>query len=549
MTRSRRHSLAVVALAVLPPAAGGMAFAALEQDTVDGPFRAIVAAGPTATAAVLPDGTWRAELALLYPGDTDPAVSPDGRQIAFVSTRDGNEEIYVADARTGEVRRLTRDAQPDRRPAWAPHGRSIAWQSGPQDAADLYVMFADGEGKRRVVGGPGDDLDPAWSPDGNRIAFSSTRSGRRQLWAVAALGGEAVQLGQIPGRVRAPAWGPGGLRIAFALESGAGSDIWALTLADGSTRKFTPGPGWDSRPDWSPRGTHIAFARATGGRSSIWVVGADGAPGRPVDGSDGLADPDWTPTDRSLVPRPDEHLPDLDQRAPADVRVVQAGRRFKLGFASSTENRGVGPLFITGARRTGREMRAHQRVETSGGATRVIHDVGRIRYERHAPHFHWHLKSFVTYQLHRASDFAVVARDGKSGFCLIDRWGRTLPELPGTGPPRFVGDCGTRRPRARRVELGTSVGYIDRYPVFFHGQELNVTPLPAGQYVLVHRANSERRIRELAYSNDAASVLLELTWPNGKRSAPRISILERCDGSERCPALPPALSTALSPGR
>ena len=535
MTRSRRHTLAVVVLALLPPAAGGVAFAALEQDAVDGPFPAIVAAGPTATAAVVPDGTWRVELAPLQPGDTDPAVSPDGHRIAFVSARDGNEEIYVADARTGEVRRLTRDARPDRRPAWAPHGRSIAWQSGPQDAADLYVMLADGARKRLVVGGPGDEVDPAWSPDGNRIAFSSNRSGRRQLWAVAALGGEPVQLAQIPGRVRAPAWGPGGLRIAFALESGAGSDIWALTLADASMRKLTRGPGWDSRPDWSPRGTHIAFARATAGRSSIWVVGADGAPGRQVGGSNDLADPDWTPTDRSLVPRPDESLPDLDQRAPADVLVVRAGRRFNLGFASSTENRGIGPLMITGARQRGREMRAHQTVEMHGGAGRVIHDIGRMRYERHAPHFHWHLKSFVTYQLHRASDFAVVARDGKSGFCLIDRWGRTLPQIPGTGQPRFVGDCGARRPRARHVVEGTSVGYIDRYPAFFHGQELDITRLPAGQYVLVHRANSERKIRELAYSNDAASVLLQLTWPKGRTSAPRISILKRCDGSERCP--------------
>jgi dipeptidyl aminopeptidase/acylaminoacyl peptidase len=535
MTRSRRHSLAVVVLALVPPAAGGAALAALEQDAVDGPMAAIVAAGPTATAAVLPDGTWRVELAPLYPGDTDPAVSPDGRRIAFVSARDGNEEIYVADARTGKVRRLTRDARPDRRPAWAPHGRSIAWQSGPPDAADLYVMRPDGDGKRLVAGGPGDDVDPAWSPDANRIAFSSTRGGTRQLWAVGALGGEPVQLAQLPGRVRAPAWGPGGLRIAFALESGAGSDIWALALANGSTRKLTRGAPWDSRPDWSPRGTHIAFARVVAGRSSIWVVGADGAPGRPVDGSDGLSDPDWTPTDRLLVPQPDEHLPDLDQRAPADVMVSQVGRRFNLGFASSTENRGVGPLVITGARQAGRPMRAHQTVEMRGGSARVIHDIGRMRYEPHAPHFHWHLKSFVTYQLHRASDFAVVARDGKSGFCLIDRWGRTLAEVPGTGPPRFVGDCGTRQPRARRVEQGTSVGYIDRYPAFFHGQELNVTRVPAGRYVLVHRANSERRIRELAYSNDSASVLLQLTWPNGTRSAPQISIIQRCDGSERCP--------------
>ena len=55
---------------------------------------------------------------------------------------------------------------------------------------------------------------------------------------------------------------------------------------------------------------------------------------------------------------------------------------------------------------------------------------------------------------------------------------------------------------------GTSVGYVDRYPAFFHGQELDVTRLPAGRYVLVHRANPDRTMRELRYSDNAASVLL-----------------------------------------
>ena len=206
-----------------------------------------------------------------------------------------------------------------------------------------------------------------------------------------------------------------------------------LDLTNGSLGQLTRGAGWDSRPAWSPRGEFVAFARAAEGRSSIWVVGAGGASDRAVEGTDGLEDPDWTRTARSLVPRPDEYLPDLDQRAPAEIVVVRSRRKFNVGFASSTENRGRGPLMIRGARRAGEPMRAHQVVELRGGATRVVRDVGRMHYERHDPHFHWHLKSFITYTLHRASDFAVVARDGKSGFCLIDRWGRVLPQSQASG--------------------------------------------------------------------------------------------------------------------
>ncbi len=532
MHRLTGHSLAVAVAAPLLLAAGG---AAAEQGASEPPLAAIVASGATATTAVLPGGTWRVELPALEPGDTDPTVAPDGDRIAFVSSRDGNEEIYVADSRSGELRRLTRSSHAaDRRPAWSPNGRSIAWESGQPGKADLYVMRADGSGKRLLVGGAGDDSDPAWSPDGASVVFSSTRAGRRQLWAVAAAGGAPERLTAVPGGARAPAWSPGGSRLVFARESRGDSDIWLLDLADGAARKLTRGAGRDSRPDWSPGGERIAFARITAGRSSLLIVGDDGAPAVPLEGTDGLADPDWARTGRSLVPRPDERLPDLDQRAPAGLVVVQAGRRFQVGFASSTENRGLGPLVVHGVRRAEQPMRAHQVVELRGGATRVVRDVGRLRYELHSPHHHWHLESFVRYELRRASDFAVVVRDRKRGFCLIDRWGLVSPRIPGTRPPRFVGDCGTGQPNARRVVQGTSVGYVDRYPAFFHGQDLDVTGLPAGGYVLVHRANPDRTMRELAYSNDGASVLLRLAWPNGTSSAPRITVLRRCEAGEQC---------------
>jgi hypothetical protein len=181
-------------------------------------------------------------------------------------------------------------------------------------------------------------------------------------------------------------------------------------------------------------------------------------------------------------------------------------------------------------------MVAHQIVERRRGPAHVVRDVGRLHYELHSPHFHWHLQSFVRYELRRASDFALVGGDRKTGFCLIDRWGRVSPRVPGTGPPRFVGDCGAGQPNARRVVEGTSVGYVDRYPAFFHGQDLRLGHLRAGRYVLVHRANPERTMRELRYSESAASVLFRLSWPDGRSSAPRVSLLRRCETSDRCSA-------------
>jgi hypothetical protein len=179
-------------------------------------------------------------------------------------------------------------------------------------------------------------------------------------------------------------------------------------------------------------------------------------------------------------------------------------------------------------------MTAKQVVEARGDGTWAVRDVGQLRYEPHEPHSHWHLESFVTFELRRARDLAVVARDGKSGFCLIDRWGRVTRPIPGSGPPRFIGDCAAGQPRARRVVLGTSVGFVDRYPAFFHGQELDLSGLPAGRYLLLHQANPRRALREVRYSNNGAAVLLQLAWPNGTLSAPRVSVLRRCEAIERC---------------
>ncbi|MDH4345097.1 MAG: lysyl oxidase family protein [Thermoleophilia bacterium] len=496
----------------------------------------VVASGSRVTTATAADGTRRVELPWLLAGDTDPAVAPGGRHVVFTSSRHGNPEVYVADAAGGTVRRLTVNPRADdRRPAWSPDGARLVWQSGRPGAHDLFVMDADGSRKRALVNGPGDDVEAAWSPDGTRIAFSSNRSGHRDLWAVPASGGEPELLAAVPGAARAPAWSPDGSRIAFSRESAGDADVWVLALASGQQRAVTSGPGWDAAPDWAPDGRSLVFTRAAGGEVSLWTVRADGAGAARIPGSRGQRDPDWARVSEALAPAPGDKLPDLDQLAPAGLVVVQAQGRFRLGFDSSTVNVGEGPLVIHGFRAGGSTaMRAHQVIERRGGGSRVVRDIGLLHYERHEPHFHWHLQDFVRYELHAVSSGSLVARDRKTGFCLIDRYGRASRTIPGTGPPRFVGDCATGRPEARTVVEGSSVGYRDWYPALFHGQDLDLTGLPAGLYRLVHRANPERAMRELRYSNNDASLLLRLSWPGGPTAEPVVRVLRRCPGTARC---------------
>jgi hypothetical protein len=293
----------------------------------------------------------------------------------------------------------------------------------------------------------------------------------------------------------------------------------------------------DRRPDWSPDGRHIAFLR---GRAThhAWRARADGSAAAAVGPEEqGAAEVVWGRLHGELAPTRTALPPDLDQRAPSDLVVrEEGGGAFVLGFTSATDNIGLGPVWLRARRfAPGDPMLVEQLVADEKGRVSTLRGVGELRYEPHPPHRHWHLDDFVRYEL-RTLDGEAVVRDRKSGFCLVDRWGRSLQ--PGRRPaplPRFTGDCGARLPDALQLEQGTSVGFTDRYPAFFHGQDLALAGVPAGRYLLVQAANPERRLRELDYGNNAASALLRLTWPAGSRQAPRIEVLRRCGDSASCP--------------
>jgi hypothetical protein len=95
----------------------------------------------------------------------------------------------------------------------------------------------------------------------------------------------------------------------------------------------------------------------------------------------------------------------------------------------------------------------------------------------------------------------------------------------------FLGDCKQYHPEATRVVEGTSLGYTDRYPAFFHGQNVDLASVPAGVYDLVHRTNPNLYLRELRYENNAASVRLKLTWHAG---VPRVQVLRSCSATPTC---------------
>lgn len=244
------------------------------------------------------------------------------------------------------------------------------------------------------------------------------------------------------------------------------------------------------------------------------LVAVSGEPGRAVPGS--------------------ERLPDLDQEAPRGIEVT--GHR--LGFVSAVRNVGAGPLIVSGRRERTENpaMTADQLIEQRAGPKGVVEDVGRLRYVRSPDHEHWHLLRFERYELRRPGRKIARRKDRKTGFCLGDRYrarGRHLPARP--AKPVYTSRCGLGATGRLRLVEGISVGYGDDYKANLEGQSLPLGGLEAGRYLLVHRVNAGRRLRESDYGNNAASLLLALRWRGGE---PRVRVLRSCPHAARCLALP-----------
>ena len=244
------------------------------------------------------------------------------------------------------------------------------------------------------------------------------------------------------------------------------------------------------------------------------------------------------PGESSEITPDSARLPDLDQEIPWDLQITSTGpstaREHRLGFASAVRNIGDGPLIVSGRRRLGAipTMTADQLVEGADAPMAVVEGVGQLRYVESTDHEHWHLLDFERYELRRAGGGARRVIDRKTGFCLGDRYRIRDLALPAQPPaPRYTSRCGLGATGRLRLVEGISVGYGDDYPANLEGQSLPLTGLPAGRYLLIHRVNVQRRLRETDYGNNAASLLLRLQWRAG---APRLGVLRRCPDTERC---------------
>ncbi len=193
--------------------------------------------------------------------DRNPALSPDGTQVAFESNRDGNWDIYLLDLESGEVTRLTENMAFDGAPAWSPDGAHIAFESYRDGNWEVYVLEIDSLQPTRLTDDPGGDYAPAWSPDGEHIAFTSWRDGDKEIYVMGADGSDQRNLTRSPEDDEYPAWSPDGESLAFVSYRDSYAPEIYLMDADGQGQiRLRNNEVNDWAPTWSPDGKEIVCA-------------------------------------------------------------------------------------------------------------------------------------------------------------------------------------------------------------------------------------------------------------------------------------------------
>ncbi len=284
----------------------------------------------------------------------DPRISPDGSTVAFTVTRidreanDYRSAIYLAPAdRSTPPRRLTSGEKRDGSPRWSPDGRELAFASNRDgDCSQLYVLPLRGGEARRLTNTKESVREPAWSPDGTRLAFVArtrdplyeeedegkraphrftrlffkfddegwTGDRRQQVYVVASDGStEPVQLTEGDFESMSPTWSPDSEWIAFSSardddwDTRIFSDLFVVAAGGGAPRKITGSDGQCAFPAWSPDGALLAFLYVPGifddpRHAQLTVVPAKGGEQRILSAS----------LDRNCNPYPPVRVPAWD---------------------------------------------------------------------------------------------------------------------------------------------------------------------------------------------------------------------------------------------
>lgn len=245
-----------------------------------------------------------------------PSLSPDGSRLAYIRQDETFADLWVASSNGSSPRALSSDRGSGTprspqfigrslwafNPAWSPDGTQIAfltdrgtdnltlWSTGPANFNPRQISS--------LAVGSGGIQRPSWSPQGEALVLAAYQDGKFQIYTVKASGGGSNRLTDAADGAYDPAWSPDGKWIAFVQRRGNSSELW-LMQADGSGATQLSAQASRS-PVWSPDGTRLAYMGLKDGTFELYTIeiGPSGktsanpqqlSNGAKLDGADGLS--------------------------------------------------------------------------------------------------------------------------------------------------------------------------------------------------------------------------------------------------------------------
>lgn len=210
-----------------------------------------------------------------------PQNTPTGGgrgQIAFVSDRNGNPQIWLMDSDGNGLEQLTNLPDGACQPDWSPDGNQLVFISPClkrqeiHKGSGLFTINRNGSGLTPLISVPGGDFDPAWSPDGKKIAYTSLRDNENipHIYIYNLEDKTDVRISGDVSRDRRPNWSPDGSLIAFETIRAGAARVYTMKPDGTDLKQFSDNERAGAMPEWSPSGNIIVFAQ--GGGEYPWLV-------------------------------------------------------------------------------------------------------------------------------------------------------------------------------------------------------------------------------------------------------------------------------------